>query len=158
MRFLLCTSLLALAACAATPSETVAPVAEAAPEVAAPEVATRDAYAGTSWKLVEADGGPLQADAIGSGVTMLFSDGKVSGYGGCNRYIGSYAVEDGKLVFGPIASTKMLCRGAKDEAERAFHAWLQQPLERVIDAADLRLRGEKDGITLVFVADAVPAQ
>jgi heat shock protein HslJ len=34
---------------------------------------------------------------------------RVSGFSGCNRYMGSYEVKDGKLAFGPLAGTRMAC-------------------------------------------------
>lgn len=141
-----------LAACAATPQP------EAREEIATAPAASIDMYSGTHWKLVEADGGgPLQEHAFDSGVTVVFSDGRISGRDGCNRYTGSYAWQGEKLIVGQLASTKMFCGGAAGEVEAAFHAWIQQPLERLIDTADLRLRGDQDGRTLVFVADAINA-
>ncbi len=142
---------LALAACASAPNEP-----PKSPQPAA-RPASVDGFANTSWKLVEASGGALQATAIESGITLVFANGQVSGHGGCNRYVGSYSTEGSRLIIGQVASTKMLCMGANGENENAFLAWLQQPLDRAIDTADLRLRGSKDGLTLVFVADAIPA-
>lgn len=56
---------------------------------------------GTHWKLVEADGsGPLQEHAFDSGVTMAFADGRISGSNGCNRYTGSYAWQNERLIVG----------------------------------------------------------
>lgn len=141
-----------LAACAATPEP------EASQQTAAAPAVSNDMYSGTHWKLVEADGGgPLQENAFDSGVTMAFNNGQISGRNGCNRYTGSYKWQGEKLIVGQLASTKMFCSGAAGEVEAAFHAWTRQPLERLIDTADLRLRGEQDGRTLVFVADTIDA-
>jgi len=37
------------------------------------------------------------------------SDGKVSGHGGCNRFFGTYRINNKQLRFGPLASTRMAC-------------------------------------------------
>ena len=49
--------------------------------------------------------------AGGQPVTIRFdvADSRVNGFGGCNRYTGSYEMDGSKLTFGPLASTKMFC-------------------------------------------------
>ena len=44
-------------------------------------------------------------------ITINFSaDGKVNGNNSCNNYGGSYKVDDNKLSFGMMMSTKMFCQ------------------------------------------------
>jgi heat shock protein HslJ len=43
---------------------------------------------------------------------------RVTGFGGCNRFSGSYASGEGTLTFGPLASTRMACPGL--DTETAF--------------------------------------
>lgn len=144
-----------LAACAATPQEAATGNASSASSTTA---TSADIYAGTHWKLVEADGGgALQEHAAASGVTLVFAEGRAGGRDGCNSYSGPYSVKDDRLHIGPAAVTRMYCDGVASDVEAEYLAWLQQPLERLIDTADLRLRGTDDGRTLVFVADAITA-
>jgi heat shock protein HslJ len=66
---------------------------------------------GTSWTM--ASYGPVanQTPATpGVETSLIFgSDGQVTGTLGCNSFSGGYEVKDGKLVFGPLASTLMAC-------------------------------------------------
>jgi heat shock protein HslJ len=75
----------------------------------------------------------LLEDLAGRGVvdgvqtTIAFeADGRVSGSGGCNRFTGSYSFAGGRLEFGPLASTKMMCPEPiitqEDEFLRALEA------------------------------------
>ena len=71
----------------------------------------------TGWKLIEwkeADGAarPLHEASKAAPTLMLSTaDGKrrASGFSGCNRYMGSYTLENNNLHFGPLAGTRMAC-------------------------------------------------
>ena len=74
------------------------------------------------------EGAWLLEDLGGRGVidmvqtTIEFDgNGGVFGSGGCNRYTGSYTLEDGRLTFGPLAGTKKMCPGAVMDQEDRFH-------------------------------------
>jgi heat shock protein HslJ len=43
-----------------------------------------------------------------------------SGFSGCNRFMGTYALKDGKLSFGPLAGTRMACTSPGGNIEGAF--------------------------------------
>ena len=63
--------------------------------------------------------------------TIAFdAEGRVAGSGGCNRFTGSYTFEDGRLAFGPMAGTKMMCAEAVMDQEDRFHDALAD-LERI---------------------------
>ena len=47
-------------------------------------------------------------------------DGQISGHAGCNRFFGSYSIEDGKLEFGAFGATRMACQVAENALEIAF--------------------------------------
>ncbi len=66
---------------------------------------------GTSWILVSYGSAENQTPAAAGVPTSLIfaADGRVSGNLGCNGFSGNYKVKDGKLVFGPLASTLMAC-------------------------------------------------
>jgi len=64
--------------------------------------------------------------------TLAFDgEGRASGSGGCNRFTGSYTFDDGKLAFGPLAGTKMMCPEAVMDQENRFHQALGV-VERVV--------------------------
>ncbi|WP_299556757.1 META domain-containing protein [Seonamhaeicola sp.] len=44
-------------------------------------------------------------------LTIAFADStkKVSGFSGCNRFFGSYTIENNTIKFGPLASTQKMC-------------------------------------------------
>lgn len=58
-------------------------------------------------------GGSAGASAGGTPITLNFStqggQRKTNGFSGCNRFTGTYDLIDGKLSFGPLASTRMAC-------------------------------------------------
>ena len=67
----------------------------------------------TSWK--QADGTMRAVPAADSGapitLTLSTATGQrhASGFSGCNRYMGTYGLKDGKLSVGPLAGTRMAC-------------------------------------------------
>ncbi|CAH2792014.1 MAG: Heat shock protein [uncultured Paraburkholderia sp.] len=78
----------------------------------------------TGWK--QADGtarAVLSADQ-GSPITLTLSTATgqrhTSGYSGCNRYMGSYALKDGKLGFGALGGTRMACATPGGQLESAY--------------------------------------
>ncbi len=65
--------------------------------------------AGTSWRLVEANG---QLVPQGTDVTITFEEGdQVSGSAGCNSYGGTYSIDGNTITFSQIISTLMACQG-----------------------------------------------
>jgi heat shock protein HslJ len=79
----------------------------------------------TQWELTRwADaGGQLRTIPHGDNgqpITLDFSttggQRRVSGFSGCNRYMGTYDLKDGKLSFGPLAGTRKACRGSAGAA------------------------------------------
>jgi heat shock protein HslJ len=67
----------------------------------------------SSWK--QADGTMRAVPGADSGapITLMLSTAtgqrRASGFSGCNRYMGTYGLKDGKLSFGPLAGTRMAC-------------------------------------------------
>jgi heat shock protein HslJ len=66
--------------------------------------------AGSEWGFGDGDKRFIQFGA----------DGRVSGNAGCNRFGGNYSEDGGKLSFGPLAMTRMMCPPPDMERERAF--------------------------------------
>lgn len=67
-----------------------------------------------------ADGQSLAAPAAGSTITLQLDDqGRIRGNDGCNRYMSGYTLEGKKLMIGPIATTRMACRGGEALSRQA---------------------------------------
>ncbi|PTB19392.1 heat-shock protein [Trinickia symbiotica] len=45
---------------------------------------------------------------------------RASGFAGCNRFSGPYALKSGALTLGPLATTRMACSGSRGELEHAY--------------------------------------
>jgi len=85
---------------------------------AANAATSADSLAQTSWELtrwVAADGAarPIPHGDNGEPIRLTFlahdSQYRVSGFSGCNRYMGSYKLQGGKLSISAPASTRMAC-------------------------------------------------
>ncbi|HEY3599122.1 MAG TPA: META domain-containing protein [Paraburkholderia sp.] len=115
----------------------------------------------TSWELTgwTQAGGAARAVPHGDNgepITLMLSTANgqrhASGFSGCNRYTGTYMLQDGKLGFGPLASTRMACAGARGELEGAYLDALAH-----IDRTGVQMRAPQqlqlivaNGNTLVF--------
>ena len=58
------------------------------------------------WLLILMEGQPTLPDVK---VTALFTDGRVAGSAGCNRYFGTADVSGAQIAISPLASTMMFC-------------------------------------------------
>lgn len=76
---------------------------------------------GDEWSVYEIGGQPI---VDGSKVTLAFSaDGRVSGAGSCNRFMGSYTLTGEGLTLSQMASTMMACEeGLMDQEGRYLRA------------------------------------
>jgi heat shock protein HslJ len=110
--------------------------------------ATRDVPHGEGDK---AAGAPLTAPLT---LTLSTASGqrRASGFSGCNRYTGTYMLRDGKLSFGPLASTRMACASAGGKLESDYLDALAH-----IDKTGVQMRAPQElqlitatGDTLVF--------
>lgn len=78
----------------------------------------------TYWKLMQLGKGPVTADPQREPYLTLQPEQKrVSGFGGCNRMMGSYTIAGDQLTFGQMAGTMMACPKGM-ETEAAFHKTL----------------------------------
>ncbi|MFB1485858.1 MULTISPECIES: META domain-containing protein [unclassified Thiocapsa] len=77
---------------------------------------------GVTWRLDTYNNGKeaLVSTVKGTEITLaLTAEGTLSGSDGCNRYMSGYALDAGRLSIGPIATTRMACRGPQAVAEQA---------------------------------------
>jgi heat shock protein HslJ len=109
---------------------------------------------GTAWKLVAVQGRPV----AGSGASLAFARGGVSGDGGCNRFGGSFSYESatGALTIDALASTKRAClEPARNDLEAAYLRALRGVSAATIDSEG-RLVLSGSGAELVLVATRQP--
>jgi heat shock protein HslJ len=79
--------------------------------------------------------------------------GNLSGYSGCNRFFGTYSIEEGgTLRVGPLGTTRRLCGEPLDDLERRVVSSLSTAT--TFSVSGDRLTIEFDGGTLVFGAGA----
>ena len=70
----------------------------------------------TYWKLTELEGAPIvTADGQREMKLTLREENKVTGFGGCNSFFGSYEYDAKKLSFSQLAATRMFCEDAMDK-------------------------------------------
>jgi heat shock protein HslJ len=77
---------------------------------------------GVTWRLDTYNNGKqaLVSTVKGTEITLaLTAEGTLSGSDGCNRYMSGYTLNEGRLMIGPIATTRMACRGPQAVAEQA---------------------------------------
>lgn len=77
-------------------------------------VSSIDLLTNTNWELASVNGKTVDAANYNSGLPVAYfsKDNKITGNGGCNRYSGSYNLneEDG-INISQVAATKMFCPG-----------------------------------------------
>jgi putative lipoprotein len=90
------------------------------------------------WDLVSISGKVLDANATKMGIPFVLfsSDNGFNGNTGCNTFVGSYKLENGKLTLEPGAITKMFCM---DSPEMEFLSALRQTTGYKIAGGDLTL-------------------
>jgi heat shock protein HslJ len=127
------------------------PTAIQRPSAAAPQVLPgASVLEGVTWQGLSADGAP-------HGATIRFEAGQVHGFGGCNRFVGSYALENGRLRIESLAGTMMACEPAVMVGESAFLAALSGTHDAVVDAGRLTLVAVgADAPPMVFEAAPAP--
>lgn len=108
--------------------------------------AEQPALAGGAW-LVEDINGQGVMDILQT--TLAFDDaGQVSGNAGCNRYSGTYTLNDGTLQLGPLALTRKACPPAITNQEQKFLATVAGPLAVAFDATGALILTGADGMSL----------
>lgn len=135
--FIVAIALLAIGAAACTSAASLSPSAAGGGAASASAPLTNPDLVGTEWILGDLPGQVL-ADVR---PTISFSgDGTVTGNAGCNTFNGTYTADGSNLTFGPLASTKIACEGAKGTLETAFLGAVQATTAyEITDAGELKL-------------------
>jgi heat shock protein HslJ/uncharacterized membrane protein len=111
------------------------------------------ALQGNAWRLQTLPGkSGKDLAAAGQPLTMRFEAGRVSGFSGCNRLVGSYTVENDTVTLSQLAGTMMACPEPAMAIEGAFRAALAGPLRYSVAGGRLTLK-PASGEPLVFVAE-----
>lgn len=77
---------------------------------------------GQVWQLTGYDNGKqgIASTRNGTEINLEFrDDGTLGGSDGCNRYMSGYTLSGAALTIGPLASTRMACKGPAGAAEQA---------------------------------------
>ncbi len=134
-------AVLAVTACAAMPEAApdpdTRPAGPAAQPQARPAGAPRDWTPGQGhWALVWLGEAVVAADGDRGPPDIRFQPenggGRVSGHGGCNRFMGSYRVKGGQVDFSRLAVTRMACAD-DDGLETRFLAALERTRRMTLD-------------------------
>ena len=93
--------------------------------MSAPAMAQSPSLSG-SWRLTSMAETALPTPMVPSGeLTVDFAVDRVSGSGGCNRFMGGYEVKGEQLSIRTLASTRMACERDKMSQEARYLAALQ---------------------------------
>ncbi|MCW4354454.1 META domain-containing protein [Hoyosella sp. YIM 151337] len=102
------------------------------------------ALIGTEWvvdSLIERDAISTSTDLEEARPTLTIDEyGRATGNTGCNNFNATAEIEEDRIIFGPLATTRMACLPGRDEIERAVLQTLSSTTVSVsIEAATLTL-------------------
>jgi heat shock protein HslJ len=110
---------------------------------------------GRSWNLENVDGVSL-TDTKRRPHIAFADELKISGFAGCNRFFGQATLEEGRLVTGPVGTTRMACPPPQEDLEQKVLAVLTNGCEIELEGGALTLRG--GGHTLVYQPAEQPGE
>jgi heat shock protein HslJ len=114
------------------------------------------ALEGPTWQLMTLQGQELiPKDSKERPVTVRFASGRIEGFSGCNRLMGTYKIDRDRVILGPLAGTMMACAppamALEGEVKRALAGTFRYAI------ADDRLTlSRASGPKLVFQREATP--
>ncbi|GAB4369741.1 MAG: hypothetical protein Kow00121_09890 [Elainellaceae cyanobacterium] len=116
-----------------------------------------------SWRLANMTESAAPTPMVPSTDTELtadFADGRITGSGGCNRFMGGYETQGEQLSIGPLASTFMACEEAVMNQETRYLSALQGAQRYEIDdqgQLTIVYQTEQESGVLRFVPQSVQA-
>ncbi len=110
----------------------------------------------STWRLTRLPGFTLPAVQERNAVTVSFEGGRVHGFSGCNQFIGSYALEGGRLVLGKLGGTMMACAEPAMSLEGRFLEAFGGSLDVAVVGSTLTLMPAGGGEALQFERAAAP--
>ncbi len=113
---------------------------------------TNSPLEGTTWTLTALiDGDVVSSTVVGSSVTLLIRDGRLSGKA-CNSFNGTVATDGHSFKVGPLRSTRMACTNAGlTKQETAVVKVLENATGYTIEGSTLTITAV-DGMGLIFTA------
>ena len=105
---------------------------------------------GTEWRLLSLGDQPVMANST---ATLAFPEaGRAGGNGSCNRFFGSVSIEQDRITFSAIGSTKMACMGGASAQESAYLAALHKAerFERQGDTLLIYVQGMQQPLRLAL--------
>lgn len=117
---------------------------------------------GPTWTLTNYNNGRQAVVSVlaDTEITLeLREDGTLGGFDGCNRYMSGFTLEGDTLTFGPLATTRMACRGPEGAAEQAqaFAAALETVTGYRLEGSELTLLTADGAIAAKFRVKEPPA-
>jgi heat shock protein HslJ len=117
---------------------------------------------GPTWQLTAYNNGKQAVVSVlnDTEITLeLREDGTLGGFDGCNRYMSGFTLEGDQLAFGPLATTRMACRGPEGAAEqaRAYAAALGTVVGYRLEGSELTLLTAEGSIAAKFRVKEPPA-
>jgi heat shock protein HslJ len=77
--------------------------------------------ANSKWRLVATETGSMSNSVTNDKVTLVFgTNGKISGFGGCNTYSGNYVQKRDRLTLSNLTFTERACLPVNDEESKFF--------------------------------------
>jgi heat shock protein HslJ len=105
--------------------------------------------AGSEWRPVRIGAAPWPED---SGIFVRFeSEGRLAGHGGCNRFMGSYALGGDTIEIGPVAATRMACPEPAMEHERLLFDVLESARGFSRNRTELTLTDSQGHVIATFI-------
>jgi heat shock protein HslJ len=104
---------------------------------------------GTAWRAVDVDGQP---PVEGSEPTIEFSEDRIFGTTGCNRYFAGCTIVGETLSLTPVGMTMMACDGPIGDLEMVFVRVLNAAQTAAVDAEGRLVLGGAGG-SAVFVPE-----
>jgi heat shock protein HslJ len=109
---------------------------------------------GANWRLLTLPG---QTVPGGNGApTARFEGGRVSGFSGCNRFMGNYTVDRDKLSVGTLAGSMMACPEPVMALEKTFLSALSGTLTSSVAGNRLSLTPVAGGKVIQFELEPKP--
>jgi len=105
----------------------------------------------TYWQLLSIGGEPVsETNADQKPHLLCLDDGRVSGFSGCNQYMGNDQVTGENLLFDSMSSTRRAC--PDNQTEQLLFAALAKTVGVNLEGIELRLLGEAGEELAVFEA------
>ncbi len=103
------------------------------------------------WRLITLRGKKAAKGESGHQLSLMFDNefNKVSGYAGCNRFFGTFTLEQNAIQVSSLGMTRKFC-AKKSELEASYTGALQQASHYMIEENKLLLSDSQNNVIAVF--------